>query len=86
MTPAETTTILRQFNEWRRGGDIEQPGPLAVGEAIDAAVEMIERMDEAMESLLIRCDDSDSAMYGTLSTSFVRDTVRIARGALEESK
>ena len=46
----------------------------------------IERMDEALESLLIRCDDSDSAMYGTLSTSFVRDTVRIARGALEESK
>lgn len=45
-----------------------------------------ERIDEAMESLLIRCDDSDSAMYGTLSTSFVRDTVRIARGALEESK
>ena len=45
-----------------------------------------ERMDEAMESLLIRCDDSDSAMYGTLSTSFVRDTVRIARGAMEESK
>jgi len=45
-----------------------------------------ERIDEAMESLLIRCDDSDSAMYGTLSTSFVRDTVRIARAALEESK
>lgn len=45
-----------------------------------------DRMDEAMESLLIRCDDSDSGMYGTLSTSFVRDTVRIARAALEESK
>ena len=40
----ETTTILRQFNEWRRGGDIEQPGPLAVGEAIDAAIKMIERV------------------------------------------
>ena len=45
-----------------------------------------DRMDEAMKSLLIRCDDSDSGMYGTLSTSFVRDTVRIARAALEESK
>lgn len=86
MTPAEVVAKLRAFNEWRRGGDIEQPGPLAVDEAIDAAVEMIERMDEAMESLLIRCDDSDSAMYGTLSTSFVRDTVRIARAALEELK
>ena len=84
MTPAEAATILRQFNEWRRGNeDIPQPDPIAVGKAIDAAVEMIERMDGALESLLIRCDDSDSAMYGTLSTSFVRDTVRIARGDQE---
>ena len=50
---------------------------------LEAAVEMIERMDGALESLLIRCDDSDSAMYGTLSTGFVRDTVRIARGEQE---
>ena len=82
MTPTEVTTILRQFNEWRRGNLDRQPmpDPREIGEAIDAAVEMIERMDGALESLLIRCDDSDSAMYGTLSTSFVRDTVRIARG------
>ena len=48
MTPTETTTILRQFNEWRRGDDetIEQPNPREIGEAIDAAVEMIERMDK----------------------------------------
>ena len=84
MTPTETAAILRQFNEWRRGAEtIEQPDPREIGEAIDAAVEMIERMDGALESLLIRCDDSDSAMYGTLSTSFVRDTVRIARGEQE---
>ena len=82
MTPTETATILRQFNEWRRDDDyrLPQPAPRKVGKAIDAALEMIERMDGALESLLIRCDDSDSAMYGTLSTSFVRDTVRIARG------
>jgi hypothetical protein len=84
MTPTEAATILRQFNEWRRGDeDIPQFDPREIGEAIDAAVEMIERMDGALESLLIRCDDSDSAMYGTLSTSFVRDTVRIARGEQE---
>ena len=84
MTPTETAAILRQFNEWRRGDeDIPQFDPREIGEAIDAAVEMIERMDGALESLLIRCDDSDSAMYGTLSTSFVRDTVRIARGEQE---
>jgi len=87
MTPTEAADILRQFNEWRRGDeDIPQFDPHEVSEAIDAAVDMIERMDEALESLLIRCDDSDSAMYGTLSTSFVRDTIRIARAALEKSK
>ena len=84
MNIAEVTNILRQFNAWRRGDeDIPQFDPREIGEAIDAAVEMIERMDGALESLLIRCDDSDSAMYGTLSTSFVRDTVRIARGEQE---
>ena len=85
MTPTETAAILRQFNAWRRDLDdkFEQPDTREISEAIDAAVEMIERMDGALESLLIRCDDSDSAMYGTLSTSFVRDTVRIARGEQE---
>ena len=48
MTPAETTTILRQFNEWRRGADVPQPKPREICEAIDAAVEMIERL-EAVE-------------------------------------
>ena len=85
MTPSEVTTILRQFNAWRRDFDdkVEQPDTREISESIDTAVEMIERMDGALESLLIRCDDSDSAMYGTLSTSFVRDTVRIARGEQE---
>ena len=52
MTPAETTTILRQFNEWRRSDyePSEQPAPpdpIEIGEAIDAAVEMIERLEAA---------------------------------------
>ena len=48
MTPTETTTILRQFNEWRRGDeDIPQPDPREIGEAIDAAIAMIERVEVA---------------------------------------
>jgi hypothetical protein len=47
MTPTEAATILRQFNEWRRGDeDIPQPDPREIGEAIDAAVEMIERLEQ----------------------------------------
>ena len=47
MTPTETAAILRQFNEWRRGDeDIPQPHPREIGEAIDAAIEMIESAEE----------------------------------------
>lgn len=46
MTLSEVTDILRQFNEWRRDFDdkIEQPDSREIGEAIDAAIEMIERL------------------------------------------
>ena len=97
MTRAETVSRLRRLaDDWRKeekqlceqfGNEIiphsMRARRIRDTQAIDAAVEMIERMDGALESLLIRCDDSDSAMYGTLSTSFVRDTVRIARGEQE---
>jgi len=97
MTPAKVIVRLRRLAEdWRREerrlceqfGDAVAPQSMRARQikdtqAINAAVEMIERMDGALESLLIRCDDSDSAMYGTLSTNFVRDTVRIARGEQE---
>ena len=51
MTPIEVTTILQQFNEWR-WGDYEPseqpdpPDPREMGEALDAAIEMIERTHE----------------------------------------
>ena len=46
MTPTEVTAILRQFNEWRRGEgeDLQMPNPREIGKAIDAAVEMIDRL------------------------------------------
>ena len=55
MTPTETAAILRQFNEWRRGDyePSEQPepsDPCEIGEAIDAAVEMIEQLEAAESS------------------------------------
>ena len=60
MTPTETTAILRQFNEWRRSEDetVEQPDPREIGEAIDAAIAMIERLEAAEKS-----DAESIAMY-----------------------
>ncbi|MDQ5903704.1 MAG: hypothetical protein QG672_1295 [Pseudomonadota bacterium] len=53
MTPTETAATLRQFNEWRRGDDetIEQPDSREIGEAIDAAIGMIERMRDVEVAL-----------------------------------
>ena len=62
MTPTETATVLRQFNEWRRLEDDALPySEVEIGEAIDAAVEMIERVDAkgwdpAMQDALMKFD------------------------------
>ena len=53
MTPTEVTTILRQFNEWRRDFDdkVEQPDTREITEAIDAAIGMIERLGQIESAL-----------------------------------
>ena len=50
MTPSEVTAKLQHFNDWRRGHHDEQPDPRVIGEAIDAAVEMIARLEDAAQS------------------------------------
>ena len=48
MTPAETAAFLRRYNEWRRDDeDISQFDVCKISEAIDAAVEMIDRLESA---------------------------------------
>ena len=78
MTPTETTTILRQFNAWRRGADVPQPKPREIGEAIDAAVEMIERLEriEAAAQNLVK-------MKGRHNTEIAYQRLVVA---LEKSK
>ena len=82
MTPTETTTILRQFNAWRRGDDedIPQPASHKITAAIDAAVEMIERMGgmEAALRLAVRQNSHDLLMTG--------DELRQCDAALEKAK
>ena len=81
MTPSEVTNILRQFNEWRRGDeDIPQLDVYKVGEAIDAAIEMIERMGkmEAALQIAMRQNSHDMLMTG--------DELRQCEAAMEKSK
>ena len=78
MTPNEVAAILRQFNEWRRtpsNGWLDHPTSKEIGEAIDAAVEMIERMREIEVALREIAWSNDSAWQADR-----------ARSVLEESK
>ena len=77
MTPTETAAKLRQYNQWRRGNleGMPQPDPREIGEAIDAAVEMIERMREIEVALREIAWSNDSAWQADR-----------ARSVLEESK
>lgn len=82
MTPAEVAATLRQFNGWRRDFDdkFEQPDSHEVSEAIDAAIEMIERMEkmEAALRIAVRQNSHDMLMTGP--------ELRQCEAALEESK
>ena len=77
MTPAEVAATLRQFNGWRRDFEdkVEQPDSREISEAIDAAIEMIERM-KVYETALREIAWSND-------TNWQADR---ARAALEESK
>ena len=37
-----TIKFLRNYNEWRRGSDIDQPHPEDIGKYIDLAIELLE--------------------------------------------
>lgn len=93
MTPTETTTILRQLTDWRKGVDVDPPKPGEVFEAIDAAVEMIERLEAAEKNIAMkeRMEKMEAALriavrqnsHDMLMTS---DELRQCEAAMENSK
>ena len=80
MTPTEVTAKLRSYNLWRRENldGMPQPDPREIGEAIDAAVEMIERMGRDLR-LIAETGPVDAALDP-------QRAIRVARAALEELK
>ena len=66
MTPTETAAILRQFNEWRRApsdGWRGHPTSKEITEAIDAAIEMIERTAKLEQALKVMTKGYTSIPY-----------------------
>ena len=80
MTPTETAALLRQFMDWRRDKSNWTPSPMQIEKAIDAAIEMIERMGkmEAALQIAMRQNSHDMLMTG--------DELRQCEAALEKSK
>ena len=74
MTPTEVTTALRQFNDWRRGADVLQPKPREIGLAIDAAVEMLERMRNVEVALHEIMWSNDSKWQADRARSVLEDS------------
>lgn len=92
MTPAEVITFLRQFNE--RCRDCQFEDKYRVMEAIDAAIEMIKRMENMKAALRQHHKNAmgegldPSHPLTKLRVSFYRETALYADtvAALEESK
>ena len=80
MPPSEVTNILRQFNEWQKGDGPLDYVPIGLINAIDAAIEMIERMGkmEAALQIAMRQNSHDMLMTG--------DELRQCEAAMENSK
>lgn len=78
MTPTETTDILRQFNEWQKGDGPLDYSPNGLINAVDTAIEMIERMERELR-LIAETDPIDAALDP-------QRAIRIARNALRGAK
>ena len=76
MTPTETAAKLRHFNDWRRGNleDLPQPDPREISEAIDAAIEMIERMRNVEAALHEIVWSNDSKWQADRARSVLEDS------------
>lgn len=45
MTIQEAIKVLKDYNEWRRGGNGDLPSPKLTGEALDIAINLLEGID-----------------------------------------
>ena len=89
MTPTETAAILRQFNDWRRDfyDKVEQPDSCEIGEAIDVAVELIERITAMTTRITAMQAPSDLKKYWPIAAQrYAKGWNDCIKAALEESK
>lgn len=80
MTPSQVAAKLQHFNDWRRGhhDDTAQPDPCEIGEAIDAAVEMIARLEAAEKDIALKEKIIDALGSALNAVAKERDTLHTA--------
>lgn len=54
MNKKELIKFLRDYNHWRRGAEIPMPTPKELGTALDAAISIIEEVDEATVNKILK--------------------------------
>ena len=84
MTPTETATILRQFNKWLRGNkDDPQLESREINQAINAAIEMIERLEAAeKERDALRVELNEIRYW----TAVAHDTIKALNARIEAAE
>lgn len=89
MTPTATTAILRRFSEWRLTED--EALIFEIGEAIDVAVEMIERLEAAESDALEQArlngmgGEREAALMAKLEAAEKeRDALRVDKATLQQ--
>ena len=58
MTTEQIIATLREHNEWRRGGEGEMLDPKTIGEAIEAACDALEELENHKASSIHTCHDN----------------------------
>ena len=91
MTPAEVAAILRQFNEWRRSDyepseQPEPPDPREIGEAIDSAIEILDRLEAAEKDAAHQKALAESALRVAEGWEEKCNTLRAKIEAMEKQK
>ncbi len=54
MNKNKLIKFLRDYNHWRRGAEIPMPTPKELGIALDAAISIIEEVDEATVNKILK--------------------------------
>lgn len=91
MTPEQAAEVLRDYNRWSRGGEVDQPDPKTIGIAIDTAIECMsaatpndEQIGKLFDqhtdvSVLLNPISPTHAMTRTAAVRFAREVIAMCQ-------